>query len=97
MSEPSRTTPTSSYLRFFAVQLALTALEIGVAMVKDHPQQVAAALIALMIVNATFVAFNFMHLRWESPGLRRTVMVPLLFPVLYALVLISESAWRSLK
>ena len=86
-----------NYLRFFVVQLVLTALEVGVAMVKHHPHRVTAALIALMLVNAAFVALNFMHLRWEGRGLRLSVAVPLAMPVLYALVLITEGIWRSLK
>jgi caa(3)-type oxidase subunit IV len=95
--DPSESRPAPNYLRFFAIQLALTALEIGVAMVKGHPHRVTAALIALMLVNAAFVALNFMHLRWESRGLRLTVVVPLAMPVVYALALVSEGIWRSLK
>jgi len=86
-----------NYLRFFVVQLALTALEIGVATIKNHPHRVTAALIALMLVNAAFVALNFMHLRWESRTLRTIVTGSLGLPVLYALVLITEGVWRSFK
>lgn len=93
----SESRPPPNYLRFFAVQVGLTALEIGVAMVKNHPHQVTTALIALMLVNGAFVALNFMHLRWEGRGLRLTVAVPLAMPVIYALVLVSEGIWRSLK
>jgi len=43
------------------------------------------------------VALFFMHLKWETRVLRATVVVPLSLPVIYALILISEAAWRRLS
>jgi hypothetical protein len=38
-----------------------------------------------------------MHLRWETKVLRLYVLLPLSFPVLYALVLIADGVWRRLR
>ena len=48
----------------------------------------------MAVVKAVLVALFYMHLNHETKILRYSVLIPLCFPPLYALVLISESAWR---
>lgn len=84
------------YLGIFLALALLTALEVGVAYVHGHRRAVMGALFGLAAVKAACVALFFMHLKWETRILRGIVVVPLLFPVLYALVLITEGIWRRL-
>jgi heme/copper-type cytochrome/quinol oxidase subunit 3 len=55
------------------------------------------ALIALAVAQAACVALYFMNLKRETRWLKLTVAIPLLTAVIYALVLISEAAWRRLS
>lgn len=84
------------YLIIFFVLFLLTVIEVGVAYVQGHRAQVVVVLFALAVVKAACVALFFMHLKWETRILRATVVVPLALPVLYALILVSEAAWRRL-
>jgi cytochrome c oxidase subunit IV len=84
------------YLTIFFVLFVLTVLEVGVAYLHGHKTEVVVVLFSLAAVKAACVALFFMHLKWETRVLRATVMVPLSLPVLYALVLITEAAWRRL-
>ncbi len=88
---------TRRYLGIFAVQVLLTGAAIGIAMIPGHPHAIFIALIAIMITNAAWVALNFMHLRWETRGLRRMVGIPLVFLAVYAIALTLEAAWRHLQ
>ncbi len=81
----------------FAVLIGLTALEVAVSQVGGHHRAVVAALIGLAAVQAAVQLLYFMHLRWETKVLRLYVMLPLSFPVLYALVLIADGVWRRLR
>ena len=97
MSSETSATPAShgrQYLIVFALLAALTALEVGVAYVPGHRTAVMATLFALAVVKAACVALFFMHLKWEARLLRLIVAIPLGLPVVYALVLITESIWR---
>jgi cytochrome c oxidase subunit 4 len=85
---------TRQYLTIFFVLFVLTVLEVAVAYVQGHKTEVVVALFALALVKAACVALFFMHLKWETRVLRAIVVVPLALPVLYAVVLISEGAWR---
>lgn len=78
----------------FAVLLALTALEVAVSQIGGHRRAVVAALIALAFAQGMVQIVYFMHLRWESRALRLYVLLPLAFPVVYALVLIADGIWR---
>ena len=82
--------------RTFAVLLSLTILEVAVSQVPGHHRAIVAALIGLASVQAAVQLLYFMHLRWETKMLRLYVMLPLSFPVLYALVLIADGVWRRL-
>ena len=81
----------------FAVLIGLTALEVAVSQVGGHHRAVVAALIGLAAVQAAVQLLYFMHLRWETKVLRLYVMLPLSFPVFYALVLIADGVWRRLR
>jgi len=97
MSDPlAHASRARQYLTIFFVLFVLTVLEVAVAYVRGHKAQIVIALFALAAVKAACVALFFMHLKWETRVLRATVVVPLMFPVLYALVLIAEGAWRRL-
>ena len=54
----------------------------------------ALALIGLAVTKAACVGLYYMHLKHETRILRLTVAIPLATPAFYALVLISEAAWR---
>ncbi len=84
------------YLTIFFLLFLLTVIEVAVAYVHGYKTEVVVALFALALVKAACVALFFMHLKWETRVLRATVVVPLSLPVLYALILISEAAWRRL-
>jgi len=84
------------YLIIFFVLFVLTVLEVAVAYIRGHRVEIVVVLCALAAVKAACVALFFMHLKWETRVLRATVVIPLSLPVLYALVLITEAAWRRL-
>lgn len=84
------------YLIIFFVLFVLTVLEVAVSYLQGHRTQVVVVLFALALVKAACVALFFMHLKWETRVLRATVVVPLSLPLLYALILITEAAWRRL-
>ncbi|MEZ4272747.1 MAG: cytochrome C oxidase subunit IV family protein [Myxococcota bacterium] len=54
------------------------------------------ALIGMAIAKAALVAIYYMHLKRETKILRWTVFGCLFVPAFYALVLVSEGAWRML-
>jgi caa(3)-type oxidase subunit IV len=81
----------------FAVLVALTALELAVSQLGGHPRSVLVALIGLATVQGLVQLLYFMHLKWESRMLRLYVMLPLAFPVVYALVLTADGIWRRLR
>ena len=82
------------YLTIFFILFVLTAIEVGVAYLRGHKTEVIVVLFALALVKAACVALFFMHLKWETKVLKATVVIPLMLPVLYAFVLITEAAWR---
>ena len=52
------------------------------------------ALVSMALTKAAFVGLFYMHLKQETKFLKLTVALPLAAPTIYALVLISEAAWR---
>ncbi len=52
------------------------------------------SLVGMALTKAALVGFFFMHLKHETKFLRWTVALPMLAPTLYAIVLMSEAAWR---
>jgi cytochrome c oxidase subunit 4 len=88
----------SSKKKYFVVFVALTALtllEVAVAQVlKEQRGTMIALLVALALVKAGCVALYYMHLADERRGLKLTVGIPMLFPPIYAIVLIVEAIAR---
>ena len=54
----------------------------------------ALALVSLALTKAAIVGLYYMHLKHETRILKLTVAIPVAAPAVYALVLISEAAWR---
>lgn len=82
----------------FVGLVLLTAIEVGV--VRSHGigyRATVLALVGLAAVKAALIGLIFMHLRYETRILKGTVFVPLLAPVVYALVLMADAVWRLLR
>jgi cytochrome c oxidase subunit 4 len=83
------------YLVIFAVLFVLTVLAVAVAQVPGISKGLMAiALIGLALTKAACVGLYYMHLKHETKILKMTVAIPFAAPAVYALVLISEAAWR---
>ena len=83
------------YVVIFLVLTVLTAIEVGLKYVPIARNVMIGGLIALALAKATCVAMFFMHLKSETRSLKLVVGIPMLFPALYAVVLIIESIARS--
>lgn len=88
-----------AYMVVFGLLAVLTVLEVGVAnpALGISKTSVGIALVFLALAKAGFVAYYFMHLKHEMKALKLTVVVPFLFPAVYAMVLIAEAAWRLVR
>jgi caa(3)-type oxidase subunit IV len=84
------------YWTIFVVLFVLTILEVGVVYAGVPRTPLFLALTGLAIVKASCVGLFFMHLKYETKILRRTVAIPMSIPAFYALILIAEGAWRRL-
>jgi cytochrome c oxidase subunit 4 len=86
------------YWKIFVVLLVLTILEVGVAQVPGiaHGLMVV-ALIGMALSKAACVGLFYMHLKHETKILKLTVALPFAAPAVYALVLISDAAWRLVR
>ena len=83
------------YLVIFAVLTALTILEVVLAQIPGISKKLLAlALVGLAVTKAGIVALYYMHLKSETRVLKLTVALPLAAPTIYALVLMTEAAWR---
>src|SRR5579863_10219095 len=83
------------YMVIFVVLGVLTALEIGVAKLPGISRTlVGIGLIGLAVTKAACVGLYYMHLNHETKVLKLTVAIPMATPAVYALVLITEAAWR---
>ena len=83
------------YMKVFVVLFVLTVLEVGVTYVDVARSAMVLALVGMALTKAVFVALYYMHLASERRVLRLVVGMPLLvFPPLYAVVLMTEAAWR---
>jgi cytochrome c oxidase subunit 4 len=86
------------YLIIFAVLTALTILEVVLAQVPGISKKLLAiALVGLALTKAAIVGLYYMHLKSETRVLKLTVALPLAAPTLYALVLMTEAAWRHIR
>jgi cytochrome c oxidase subunit IV len=85
------------YAAIFVALTVLTLVEVGVVYVPGIAKPLlVSALCGLALVKAALVGLFYMHLRHETRVLQLTVAIPLATPVLYAVVLIAEAAWRML-
>jgi caa(3)-type oxidase subunit IV len=84
------------YWTIFVVLFVLTILEVGVVYAGVPKTPLFLALCSLAVVKAACVGLFFMHLKYETKILRRTVAIPMSIPAFYALILIAEGAWRRL-
>jgi cytochrome c oxidase subunit 4 len=83
------------YFVIFGVLAALTVLEVGVAKMPAIGRgAMILALMLLAVSKAAIVALFYMHLKHETKVLKLTVALPVAAPAVYALVLMSEAAWR---
>ncbi len=83
------------YFVIFAVLAVLTVIEVAVAKVPGIDRKLMGlALVTLALTKAAIVGLYYMHLKHETRILKWTVAIPVAAPTLYALVLISEAAWR---
>jgi caa(3)-type oxidase subunit IV len=83
------------YFKVFGALIVLTGLELGVVYAGLPKTTLIALLVGLALAKAGAVALWFMHLADERRVLRLMVGLPLLFPPLYACVLIAEAFARS--
>jgi caa(3)-type oxidase subunit IV len=83
------------YFVVFVVLTVLTAVEVGLKYAPISRGALVGGLIVLALAKATCVALFYMHLKSETRSLKMVVGVPMLFPALYAVVLIIESIARS--
>jgi cytochrome c oxidase subunit 4 len=84
------------YMVIFVVLAVLTVIEVAITRPELHIARVpmTLALIGLALTKAAIVALYYMHLKHETKVLKMTVFLPMAAPTLYALVLITEAAWR---
>ncbi len=83
------------YLIIFAVLTVLTVLEVVLAQIPGISKKLlAVALVGLALTKAGIVGLYYMHLKSETRVLKLTVALPLAAPTIYALVLMTEAAWR---
>lgn len=83
------------YMYVFLALFLLTVLEVAVAQVPGISRALmTVALIGLAVTKAATVGLYYMHLKHETRVMRLTVAIPMATPAVYALVLISEGAWR---
>jgi cytochrome c oxidase subunit 4 len=85
----------AKYFKVFGALIVLTGLELGVVYAGLPKMTLIGLLIGLALAKAGAVALWFMHLADERRVLRLMVGFPLLFPPLYACVLIAEAIFRS--
>jgi caa(3)-type oxidase subunit IV len=85
------------YVKIFLALIVLTALEVGVVYMPGIPHSaVVLVLIGMALTKAALVGLQFMHLSHETKWLKGMVALPFTAPAIYAVVLISEAAWRLL-
>lgn len=87
------------YWVIFGLLLLLTVLEVGIAQpsLGISKTLMRLGLVSMALAKAALVALFYMHLKHETRVLRLTVFIPLATPALYAVILISEAAWRLIR
>ncbi len=88
----------AQYVVIFVVLGVLTLVELGVVRMPGIPTiGVRIALVTLAVSKAALIALFYMHLRFETPILRLTVLAPLVAPAIYGLILIAEAGARAMR
>lgn len=84
------------YFMVFGALFALTVLEVVLANPKLGISRtlVGIGLVGMAVTKAAMVGFFYMHLKHETKFLKYTVAIPMATPAFYALVLVTEAAWR---
>jgi cytochrome c oxidase subunit IV len=82
------------YIIIMVVLAVMTLLEVGWAQ-WFHGMTKNGGLVVMAIAKALIVALFYMHLKSETRSLKLIIGIPLLFPFLYAVVLMAESIARS--
>jgi cytochrome c oxidase subunit IV len=84
------------YMVIFVALAVLTVVEVAITRPELHiaAKPMTLALVGLALTKAAIVALYYMHLKHETKVLKMTVAIPMAAPTLYAIVLISEAAWR---
>ena len=86
------------YLIIFVILAALTLLEVVIAQIPGLSKKLlGVALVGLALTKAAIVGLYYMHLKSETRVLKLTVALPLAAPTIYAIVLITEAAWRHIR
>lgn len=80
----------------FFILCGLTALELGVVYVHVGKGLMISALVGLALAKAYTVAMYYMHLKGETKIMKFMVYLPMIFPALYAVVLMCEAVIRLL-
>jgi caa(3)-type oxidase subunit IV len=83
------------YFVIFAVLTVLTAIEVALKYLNIPRNLLIAGLVGLALSKALCVAMFYMHLKSETRSLRMVVGLPMIFPFLYAVILMAESVARS--
>lgn len=86
------------YWRIWFILLVLTVLEVGVAYLEKFIGKTAlvTCLVGMALAKAGIVALFYMHLKHETKVMRWSVMIPMMFPALYAFILIAEGTYRAI-
>ena len=72
----------------------LTVLEVGLVYMPLSKGVMLSGLVCTALVKAFLVAWFFMHLGHDAPPLGKSIFYSFTFAGIYAVVLISEGAWR---
>jgi cytochrome c oxidase subunit 4 len=83
------------YLAVAGVLAVFTLLEIGVVYTGLPRGVIITALVGLAVSKALAVALYYMHLKHETKYLRYVLGLPMLFPPLYAVILMLEAMWHT--
>ncbi len=84
------------YIIIFFVLTLLTALEVGIAQpsLGISKNLMRLGLVGLALTKAAIVGLYYMHMKHETRVMKLTVVLPMAAPTIYAIVLITEAAWR---
>ena len=69
-------------------------LELGVVYLPIGKKAIVTGLVGLALGKAYTVAMYYMHLKGETKIMKLVVYLPMMFPALYAIVLMFEALWR---